>query len=97
MYGDPVAARASAHQKSAGKSHEKHQNGNKADGDADVVAIRRRSPWPRTAAIAIVVATVAAVIASPWRWRRAASSTADVFDDYFDFRCGGCSWHDELL
>src|SRR6266478_5902586 len=78
MDGHPQIVAATQDDEGAGKRHEKHQNGNDADRDCSRVAFGRRRRL--VAAMAVFAATVA-IIASSWRWRRAAASTADVFDD----------------
>src|SRR5438045_9761235 len=86
MHGNPVAARASAHQEGAGEGHEEHQNGNNTESDAGVVAIRRGCPG---AAALVVVATV-------WGRGGAASSSPDVVNYEFDVRKRGCARHGDL-
>src|SRR6266566_3983198 len=92
MDGHPKFAAAAQNDKSAGQRHEKHQNGNNANRNRGGVALRRGSP--PAAAIAIVAASIA-IIASAQRWRGAAPSTADVFDDDFDIRNCACARHGE--
>src|SRR5258708_218308 len=93
MHGDPVAARASTHQKSAGQGHEEHQNGNNAESDAGVITIRRGGP-PFAAALAFVPISV---IATAWgRGGAASASSPNVFDDKFDVRNCGCARHGDF-
>ena len=90
--GHPQIAASPQHDESARQRHEKHQDRNDAYGDCSGVTFRRGGPL--AAVIAIVAASVA-VIASARRWRGAAASAANVFDDDLDIRNCGCARHGE--
>ncbi len=88
--GMPIAVRALVVEEGRRKGHEEHENGNDAEGDADVVAHRGG------AVTRVVAIFVAAAIASCGRLRTAAVAT-DVFDDEFDVARIGSSGHDVFL
>ena len=94
MDGHPQIAAVAQNDESAGQGHEKHQNRNETDRDGGRVTFGRGRPL--AAAVAIVAAAIA-IIVSTRRWRGAAASTADIFDDDLFIRKCGCARHDEFF
>src|SRR5260370_18534613 len=82
----PTVARRPLNKVSARQRHEKHQYRPDADGDARVVASRRRRPGT---AVFLAISTA---ITSRRRFLSAAFT--NVFDDDLDFVENGCSRHD---